>query len=384
MAIKMSYDLRARNHFHASQYSESYIKLPSRRFFNEISHLKPSYSKPSLGLPQKINNVGQITSSALNDRTQNNNNKNILLQPLESSTPANRRSVSEVSAASTVTNCVSRCIYKTKTGAYLGIHKTDNQDNFIIKANLQGTKGMYLFSVCDGHGEEGHLVSQFIKDNLAKMLEFNLSKYPCEEAFNKSIEDLVGKMLHTKINTKFSGSTLVSVFIVGDTIICANIGDSRAVLATKKNSWVAIDLSRDHKPDVNEESQRILQAGGRIHSMNNGPLRIWLPDEDVPGLSMTRSIGDTLCTSIGLIYKPEIITRKIIINDKFIIIASDGIWEYINSKEAVDICAELCKSGNSQSCCEILMKEAVKRWKENSDSIDDITIIVVFLSTKKL
>lgn len=65
-----------------------------------------------------------------------------------------------------------------------------------------------------------------------------------------------------------SGSTFVGVFIVENTIICANVGDSRAVLARKAcdSELYAVPLSEDHKPSLERERQRIVRCGGRVHS----------------------------------------------------------------------------------------------------------------------
>lgn len=70
------------------------------------------------------------------------------------------------------------------------------------------------------------------------------------------------------MNLRFSGSTCVSVLIVGTKIFCANVGDSRAVLIRAQqahsDSIVAIPLNRDHKADEPDEEQRILKSGGRV------------------------------------------------------------------------------------------------------------------------
>lgn len=70
-------------------------------------------------------------------------------------------------------------------------------------------------------------------------------------------------------------------------------------------------LSRDHKPCDPAEGARIFERGGRIEAFKDnltgedmGPKRVWLPKEDVPGLAMSRSIGDYVAQSVGVIPNP--------------------------------------------------------------------------------
>ena len=58
-----------------------------------------------------------------------------------------------------------------------------------------------------------------------------------------------------------------------------------------------------------------------------GPARVWKSDEDVPGLAMSRSFGDYIASQVGVICEPEIIKHSLLPCDKFIVLASDGIWE---------------------------------------------------------
>jgi hypothetical protein len=76
-------------------------------------------------------------------------------------------------------------------------------------------------------------------------------------------------------------------------------------------------LSRDHKPSENDEAERIIRNRGRIEPFrgimifyideNNefiGPARVWIKDEDIPGLAMSRSFGDKVASLVGVISKP--------------------------------------------------------------------------------
>lgn len=68
------------------------------------------------------------------------------------------------------------------------------------------------------------------------------------------------------------------LLITENEIICANVGDSRAVLTQDLTTY---DLSDDHKPDNEDEKVRITDAGGSVQ------------DGRVNGkLSLSRAIGD--------------------------------------------------------------------------------------------
>lgn len=92
------------------------------------------------------------------------------------------------------------------------------------------------------------------------------------------------------IDIWFNGTTLNLCMFKNNKIYCANIGDSWSILKNKLFSE-PIPLSWDHKPDQEDEKWWILDWGGRIFSQNGGPLWVW-GDMSIPGLSMTRSIGD--------------------------------------------------------------------------------------------
>jgi len=102
-------------------------------------------------------------------------------------------------------------------------------------------------------------------------------------------------------------------------------------------------LSRDHKPDDKLEAEVIINSGGRIDSYRDphgnalGPLRVWLKNEDIPGLAMTRSFGDMMAARVGVTAIPEFTELELNSNDKFIVLASDGIWEFLKNIEVARI-----------------------------------------------
>ena len=223
-----------------------------------------------------------------------------------------------------------------------------------------------------------------------------------KKAFLKTNDDLTKR----SFDVNFSGSTAVTVFLIGKKLVCANVGDSRAILASYKlpreikgiqlpeefNSlpsderiWLALPLSRDHKPDDDEELKRIIESNGRVEPFKEpdgeavGPCRVWLKDESIPGLAMSRSLGDKVASQIGVVSDPEIYEMELNKDDKFLIIASDGIWEFLPNDQVVEMIVPYWENNDPEGACNLLIEEAIKHWEEEDEVIDDITIIIVFL-----
>ena len=277
--------------------------------------------------------------------------------------------------------------------------KENNQDNYFIYKNFMNKKDYIYMSVCDGHGVEGHFVSDFIKETLPYDMSENLKNMNIitedekeknkiyqiiKETFIIANEKLVD---NEEINSLFSGSTCVSVIYTPEKLIVPNIGDSRAVLGRlinkENNEYKAINLSRDHKPTEKDEAQRIIENDGRIQPFTEegefvGPERVWIKEEDVPGLAMTRSFGDRVAATVGVMSEPEIKEFDFDENDKFMIIASDGIWEFISSQECVNFIKDFYDKNDLKGCCEFLYQESSKRWLKEEEVIDDTTLILVF------
>lgn len=119
----------------------------------------------------------------------------------------------------------------------------------------------------------------------------------------------------------------------GNQLWCANVGDSRSVFFSRnKNSqWTFRDLSIDHKPSRQCEFKRIQKYKGRVFEatydgVRAGPLRVWLPDQELPGLAMSRSLGDRLAKRAGVSYEPEI-THTHLTEPGFVVMGTDGFWD---------------------------------------------------------
>jgi len=138
---------------------------------------------------------------------------------------------------------------------------------------------------------------------------------------------------------------------------------------------------RGSEPDTPAERKRIEAHGGFVSEASDtyGPARVWRGAYGLgPGLAMARSIGDHGVAELGVHAEPEITETSLDSNDKVLILASDGVWEFIESQEAVDIVYK--HKSNATAACKALINESAARWKkEEGNYRDDITAIVVFL-----
>ena len=263
-----------------------------------------------------------------------------------------------------------------------GIVKT-NQDAFFIKENFLKNNEYFYIGVCDGHGEFGHVVSNFVINKLPAYIK-DLSNESITSAFKKVNKEIYG---NTKLDSSMSGTTVVSIVLTPNNIQCVNLGDSRAALFKYDNGiYYCKNLSRDHKPAEADEARRIDLSGGRIkrcydedHKRFVGPDRVWMKNKDEPGLAMTRSLGDKIAHNIGVSDEPEFKTFTYDGTEKYIIIASDGLWEYVSGDQCISIVKPFYEEGlDAQEAALALVKEAFRRWKRKEVAIDDITVVVVF------
>ncbi len=274
-----------------------------------------------------------------------------------------------------------------------GIHQKDNQDRGCVVHPFKKHEQQALFLVLDGHGAQGDAVSEFCMRQIVVSLENNsLIENDPEEALKDSFIKTNAALMVTPIDFMTSGTTCVAVYMNQTQCWIAHVGDSRAVIAyTASNNdnevkaeaetqLKAKDLTKDHKPDAPSEMARIEEWGGHVSPAPEPGMsaRVWLdPEFSMIGLAMSRSIGDYAVKSVGVIPEPEVNKFEIKTEDQFMILASDGVWEFIDSQEAVDLVASKIDLG-AKLACEYLIHCAAERWmEEEGDYRDDITAIVL-------
>ena len=259
-----------------------------------------------------------------------------------------------------------------------------NQDAVIMTAD-PNTNSLVL-CVLDGHGEHGDGVSQTFRDQLtAEMFHHPAWATDLQKATTDAIAKVERNLLRNyRIDSEFSGTTLSMAIVRGNKVTGVNIGDSRVIMGrTDPNSRLTFqDITLDHKPDSPAEKERILACGGRVFAVEyddgiDGPPRVWLGHMDIPGLAMSRSLGDVVAHSAGVISEPEF--TEFDLNpetDRFLVVATDGLWEFVDNQEAVEMVEA---QPTPHDAVDVLVTEAATRWMHEEQVIDDTTIIVANL-----
>ncbi len=273
-----------------------------------------------------------------------------------------------------------------------------NQVSCLILPNLYNFKDFNIFFILEGHGHESHFISNFIKKYFSSYFESNPLLNPknnknldyvyyllqrnnyslIKEIFQKAEEELKN---NKKINSDFSGTSCIMVIQIGEKIICANVGDSRAFMV--KTLDRIIPLSFEHWPNLVEESERILKNGGEIYKTeedyyNEGVFRIWKKGEKYPGIRVSRSIGDNIATKLGVICTPEIIEQYIDKDIRLVIIGTRALFEFLNNKDIMDIIAPFYFKNDPKGACKTIVEIARELYFNKYLYIDDITVCVIF------
>jgi len=190
----------------------------------------------------------------------------------------------------------------------------------------------------------------------------------------------ISQTMPTAIPLERSGSTCVVVLVTPSHIICANAGDSRAILSKKDE---VLPLSFDHKPSNDVELTRIENDGGFVR------------DGRVDGdLALSRSFGDfgyKFCNakknSMSVpptkgqkeyrvtVYPDILVYVREPSNDQFMVLACDGIWDRLTNKDCSDLVRSLVYRDGETDVG--LMCEEVIDTALELDSRDNMTCCIV-------
>jgi serine/threonine protein phosphatase PrpC len=223
-----------------------------------------------------------------------------------------------------------------------------------------------------------------------------------EEAYGNAFVKANKAMHKEKFDDSLSGTTAITAYVLGDTLYVANVGDSRAIIASADDSGKnrSSPLSLDQTPFRLDERERLKKKGARIMTLDqiegndtlhenwgngNGdeidesgdPPRVWDSTLERPGCAFTRSLGDSVAEQVGVYAVPEILTWKITPQDRFMVIASDGVFEFLTSQAVVDMVSEF---DDPLEAAKHVVSESYRLWLTYDDRTDDITVIIVTFS----
>jgi serine/threonine protein phosphatase PrpC len=251
-------------------------------------------------------------------------------------------------------------------------------------------QGMTVIGVFDGHG--GSECSEFVSAYLPACFEEELDQGGSSTAvaLRAAILEVDQRFARSKRNHGHVGCTAVVVAMDGSNLVCANTGDSRAVLVRQ---GAAFDLSSDHSPATRpDEVERIEKLGGILSSGDwfTRMLAWWYGVElcarvyhqsGEGGLNMTRSLGDAYLKPL-VIPDPEMVQERVQERDTLLVIASDGLWDVISSKEAAAHLAGVLAMYPDAVDVEAVVRQGALSLvvgAQNRGSSDNITVTVIRL-----
>lgn len=298
------------------------------------------------------------------------------------------------------------------------------QANEIIEDHCQVETGpdATFIGVYDGHG--GSDASRFISEHLfSQLMRFTreneaISEDVLKNAFLATEDEFlahVRRMRESKPLIAAIGSCCLVGVIWGGKLFVANLGDSRAIIGclSRTNDIIAEQLTSDHNASMEEVRQELRSLhpdDSHIVVLKHG---VWR----VKGIiQVSRSIGDAylkkqefaLDSSFPrfnlseplrrpvLTAEPSLFTRVIRPQDKFLIFASDGLWEQLSNQEAAEIVYRNPRSGIARRLVIAALQEAARKREMRYEDLkkvekgirrffhDDITVVVIFLDHELL
>ena len=306
---------------------------------------------------------------------------------------------------------------------FKGIFREINEDRVTVIGQIKKPANCKMktwpkisyFAIFDGHGGEGCV--DFVNNNFHNYLVENKNfpfdiKIALGDTIIKIEEEFFkqecGKTLE---ESDKSGSCALVAIIFDNKIYISNIGDSRAIMSLNGGAKVKV-LTTDHKPNDPKEFERAMKNGSKIYLDDNEDERDvtklkfikeksefekYKNNKEIvyrvfpSDLSVMRTIGDIKAKTKKyggnpgtIINKPDIFVYDININDDFIVMGCDGIFDNLSNQEICNaawyVYKNIAKEKNydihelTQDACDIIIKYAME-----NEALDNLSCIIIGL-----
>lgn len=253
--------------------------------------------------------------------------------------------------------------------------QNEDKHEIILNSNNndKNLNNVNFFAVYDGHG--GKQVSEYVHKNMTKYFMNKKVSYPLQKQYVVDIFD--GTQIHLKSNDQqianHCGTTALIVVHFNyndmDYLNIMNLGDCRCILCRDN---LALPLTKDHKPHWPEEVHRIKNLGGKITFDGY--------DWRIKDLSVSRAFGDIDAVPY-VTHRPDLFRYKLDKNDKFIVIACDGLWDVLSNSDVTNYVLLHCYDSTTQNRInkEENIAKKLGEFAIKKGSTDNVTVIVVFL-----
>ncbi|CAN6709339.1 unnamed protein product [Malus baccata var. baccata] len=268
--------------------------------------------------------------------------------------------------------------------------REEMEDAVVVRSD--GLDGFSFAAVFDGHA--GFNSVKFLRDELYKECcaalqgglllrgnDFKAIREALQETFEK-VDSKLLKWLESNGEEDESGSTATLMFVGNDTLVISHV---------QSCSGKAEVLTHPHRPYGSnkaslQEIKRIREAGGWISngricgdiavSRAFGDMRFKTKKNEMVKKGVekgrwTEKFASRVQFSGDLVTaSPDVFQVTFGTDSEFVLLASDGLWDYINSSDAVTFVRnQLREHGDVQLACDALAEAALDQRSQDNISI---------------
>lgn len=234
-----------------------------------------------------------------------------------------------------------------------------------------------LIAVFDGHGKNGLEVAVQTKEMVQQsvgMLAAAVAEGDLAGAFVRLFRQLQQHFEGREI-AQNSGTTVTAALVdpIAQTVRCAHVGDSAAVVA----SGTSLEFATEDHDFNQDDMNRIAACGGEVRETQTAMKtvrRVYCKGQNYPALALARSLGDTDAHKWGVLADPSVSDAIGLGAGHLLILASDGVW---NVMQKDDVLHE-ATVGSAEEAAHRVANAARRAWPQSgTDYIDDISVVVV-------